>query len=98
MTYTVVWRPFAERRLAEIWTSAHDRPAVTDAADAIDGMLRVEPSRVGESRVGKTRILMVSPLSVYYDVYADDRLVAVWDVWRVRKRPPQGVGPQENTS
>ena len=86
MTYTVVWRPSAEGTLAEIWTSAADRQAVTDAANAIDALLRVEPFEVGESRVANTRILTVLPLSVYYDVHQDDRLVAVWALWRVPKR------------
>jgi plasmid stabilization system protein ParE len=86
MTFTVIWRPSAEQKLAEIWTEADDRQAVTDAADAIDVFLRTEPTEVGESRVANIRILTVSPLSVYYDVHEDDRLVAVWAVWRSRKR------------
>jgi hypothetical protein len=84
MTFTVVWRPEAERTLAKLWNSAPDRQAVTDAADAIDVLLRTAPLEVGESRVVNIRILTVSPLSVYYDVHADDRLVAFWAVWRVR--------------
>jgi plasmid stabilization system protein ParE len=86
MRYTVIWRPSAERQLAEIWTAAENRQAVTDAADAIDVFLRTNPTSVGESRVADIRILAVSPLSVYYDVYEDDRLVAVWAVWQARKR------------
>jgi plasmid stabilization system protein ParE len=85
MTYTVVWRPSAERTLAEIWISAGDRRMVTDAANSIDALLRAAPLEVGESRMANTRILTVLPLSVYYDVRADDRLVAVWAVWRVPK-------------
>ena len=86
MSYTVVWRPSAERKLAEIWSSADDRQAVTDAANAIDALLRAGPLEVGESRVANVRILTALPLSVYYDVHEDDRLVAVWAVWRVPKR------------
>ena len=86
MTYTVVWKPAAERALADIWMDADDRQAVTEAADAIDSLLRAGPSDVGESRVVNIRILTVLPLSVYYDVYEDDRVAAVWAVWRVRKR------------
>ncbi|OHB85401.1 MAG: hypothetical protein A2V98_12660 [Planctomycetes bacterium RBG_16_64_12] len=86
MTYTVVWRPSAERALAEIWTSADDRQTVSDAANAIDALLRTTPLDVGESRVANIRILTVLPLSLYYDVHEDDRLVAVWAVWRVPKR------------
>ncbi len=86
MTFTVVWRPEAERALAAIWVDAADRQAVTDAADAIDALLRTGPLEVGESRVVNIRILTVFPLSVYYDVHEDDRLVAVWAVWLVRGR------------
>ena len=85
MTFTVVWRPEAERALADLWAAANDRQAVADAANAIDILLRAEPSQVGESRVVNIRILTVFPLSVYYDVHEADRLVAVWAVWRVRK-------------
>ncbi len=86
MTFTVVWRPEAESTLAELWTSASDRQAVTDAANSIDVLLRSAPLEVGESRVANVRILTVHPLSVYYDVHVDDRLVAVWAVWQVRPR------------
>ena len=86
MTFTVIWRPEAERTLARLWNGAPDRQAVTDAADTIDILLRTDPLEVGESRVVNTRILTVLPLSVYYDVHEDDRLVAVWAVWRVRQQ------------
>jgi len=82
MTYTVAWRLSAETKLADIWNNAGDRQAVTDAADAMDTLLRTAPLDVGESRVGKTRILTVRPLSVYYDVFEADRMVAVWSVWQ----------------
>lgn len=85
MTFTVVWRRTAERALAEIWLSADDRQAVTEASDAMDALLRSDPLAVGESRRGHTRILTVLPLSVYYDVHEEDRLVAVWAVWQVRR-------------
>jgi plasmid stabilization system protein ParE len=83
MNYTVVWRPTAEQRLAQIWTDAVDRRAITDAADLIDAVLCASPCEIGESRAGNTRVLTVMPLSVYYDVHDDDRLVAVWAVWPV---------------
>jgi plasmid stabilization system protein ParE len=86
MTFTVVWRPSAEEKLAAIWSSADDREAVASAADTIDAFLRTDPLAVGESRIGVTRILTVSPLSVYYDVLERDRLVAVWAVWRIRNQ------------
>jgi plasmid stabilization system protein ParE len=94
MTYTVVWSPSAERSLSEIWTNARDRQAVADAANAIDALLRLEPSEAGESRLGYTRIVTVSPLWVNYDLRTDDRLVVVWAVWRARRRPPKPSGDE----
>lgn len=85
MTYTVMWRPSAERCLAEIWTNAEDRQAITEAANDIDALLRTDPMGVGESRVVNIRILTVSPLTIYYDVHEEDRLVAVWAVWRIQR-------------
>ncbi len=86
MTFSVVWRPSAESALTELWLNTADRSAITAAADSIDALLRSSPFDVGESRSGITRILNVLPLSVYYDVFSDDMLVAVWAVWEVRKR------------
>jgi len=86
MKYTVIWRPTAERKLAELWNSDQDRKAITDAANALDALLRSSPLEIGESRAGNSRVLTVFPLSLYYDVYEEDKLVAVWAVWRVRER------------
>ncbi len=86
MTFTVVWRPSAESKLAEIWAGAPDRQAVTDAADSIDSLLHTAPLHVGESRLDNIRVLSVPPLTVYYDVYEKDRLVAVWAVWSATER------------
>ncbi len=86
MTFTVIWSPSAENALARIWADADDRQVITDAADAIDELLRTDPLAAGESRVANIRILTALPLSVYYDVREDDRLVSVWAVWRVSKR------------
>ncbi len=84
MRYTVLWRPTAEAALADLWTSASDRVTIAQAADAVDAMLRNDPGEVGESRGDGSRILIVSPLAVRYDVSEDDRRVAVWAVWRTR--------------
>jgi hypothetical protein len=84
MNYTVLWGSDAERRLAELWLSATDQQAIADAADAIDAALSHNPRAAGESRVGDTRILLESPLGVYFDVSIADRTVFVWMVWRFR--------------
>jgi plasmid stabilization system protein ParE len=80
MTYTVVWKPPAERRLAAIWMDTSNRPAVTLAADTIETLLRSDPTAHGEARHGTTRLLVIAPLAVHYDVQDDDRIVNVLSV------------------
>jgi hypothetical protein len=65
---------------------AADRQAVTDAANAIDQALQVDPDTVGEARSGNTRLLIESPLTVFFDVHPADCRV---DVIAVRYVPPQ---------
>lgn len=86
MTYTVVWKPNARDRLAEIWIAAADRNAVTSAANRIDGQLRRDPHNHGEARDERARIVIVPPLAIVYDIYDDDRLVCILSV----RRPPEG--------
>lgn len=86
MKYTVTWKPSVKGRLADIWMTAPDRRAVTEAANSIDGLLRADPLGRGESRSGTTRILIVLPLAVVYEVDQDDRLVQVLSVRHVPVR------------
>jgi plasmid stabilization system protein ParE len=85
MSYTVLYRPRAENDLAAIWVAATDRAAVTRAADTIDALLRTTPLRLGESRPGATRILIVPPLGVHYEVVEDDKTVFVLHLWLIRR-------------
>lgn len=80
MTYTVTWKQSAADRLAEIWLSARDRPAVTQAANRLDAALRIDPCRHGESRGGTSRVVILSPLAVVYEVLEADRLVEILSV------------------
>jgi uncharacterized membrane protein len=59
-----------------------DQADVTAAANAIDRMLARDPLTAGESRAGMTRVLVLAPLAVEYDVVVDDAKVVVWHVWR----------------
>jgi hypothetical protein len=86
MKYTVAWKPAAERELAAIWNTAPDRQAVTDAANALDKLLQVDPEDVGESRAAGTRITFAPPLGVRFFVQEQDRKVVVFAVWRFKKR------------
>ena len=87
MKYTVTWKPSVKQRLADIWMTAPDRRAVTEAADAIDKSLRVDPRDHGESRGGTLRILIAVPLAVVYDIREDDRLIEVLSVRHVPVPP-----------
>ena len=90
MKYTVTWKPSVKQRLADIWMTAPDRRAVTTTADSIDKLLQVDPMDQGESRSGTTRILIVLPLAVVYDVRHEDRLVEVLSVRHVPVPPRPG--------
>jgi hypothetical protein len=84
MTWTVVWLRLAEDHLADLWTNAPDRADVTAAADAIEATLRKDPYAYSESRSGQTRVMIVPPLGVLFDVSDPDCLVTVVAVWRTQ--------------
>jgi plasmid stabilization system protein ParE len=85
MKYTVIWRPSAEADLASIWTEAQDRHTASWASNQIDLLLRSAPTTSGESRSGDTRILVVPPLAVHFEVVVDGRKVYVLTVRFVAK-------------
>ena len=86
MKYTVVYRPSAQNRLAELWTEGPDRQAITRAADEIDRRLGNDPQLQGESRTETTRIVFVEPLAILFEVSEADRMVYVLKIWRVGRR------------
>jgi plasmid stabilization system protein ParE len=88
MSFTVVWKPRAERQLAEIWDSAQDRGAVTRAADQMDAELKQQAETLGESREDlQSRILFNLPLAIAFRVHRDDLRVEVLRVWIPKRRP-----------
>ncbi len=84
MRYTVVWKPGGEEELASIWLAAKDRDAVTQAAAAIDSLLREDAPSKGESRFGNKRILLMPPLGIDFGVVEEDRTVYILTVWTFR--------------
>jgi len=86
MSFTVVWKKEAERRLANIWTDSADRNAVTRAAAAIDRTLKISPEHLGESRNKGRRIWLEDPLGVIFRVSPSDRMVTVLTVWTFERR------------
>jgi hypothetical protein len=63
-----------------------DRAAITDAANAIDALLRVDPQLQGESRPDGTRVFFMPPLGARFEVHDQDRLVEIVKFWRFRAR------------
>lgn len=82
MKFTVVWLPSAKNWLAEIWLTAPDRGVITIATNQIDQKLKFNADTAGEGRSDGVRILIVSPLSVYFEVSTEDRIATVFDIWQ----------------
>lgn len=76
MRFTVVWTRAALGQLADAWTRAADRAAVTLAAAEIDRILLADPEQKGVAFYGD-RLLVVPPLQAVFTVHADDMLVRV---------------------
>lgn len=80
MKYTVVWRPVAESRFAELWLGSRMRHSIDEAAQRIDGSLARNPNEAGESRDAGRRMMFEWPLGVRFEVSDQDRQVRVLSV------------------
>lgn len=85
--WTVTYSRSAQDELADVWLNAPDKQAVTQAANELDRLIRIDPMSAGEARAGGTRIAIQRPLAMEFDVLPDDRLVNVLAIrhWRQRK-------------
>jgi hypothetical protein len=88
MNWTVTWLPLSLAQLADVWTTATDRDAVTAASYRIDRALEVDPFEAGESRDGDDRVVIDHPLVVSFRVLPGQRLVQVMSCARNRRRRP----------
>ncbi len=86
MKFTVIWKPRADEQLTSIWMNVSDRQAVTAAANEIDLQLKINADSFGEARSGFTRLAVVPPLAVHFDVRIEDRQVDVLTVHLVPRR------------
>jgi hypothetical protein len=89
MTFTVIWLHRLEPDLTRMYLHARGNglaEAVVRATSVIDQQLRTDPNGVGESRAGRTRLLIEEPMWVEYEVHPDEQAVIVTSV---RYRPPQ---------
>ncbi len=84
MTFTVLWGQKAEQELADVWLSASDRESIVVGANEIDRLLESQPLSVGESRESSvSRVGIIPPLGVSFEVVVDDVKVFVTGVWFV---------------
>lgn len=85
MRYTVDWTRDALRQLADIWTNATDRTAVTAASHRLDNELMRDPKNLGESRnASVNRTTLAMPLGIEFEVIEDDKKVRVVRVWAIQ--------------
>jgi plasmid stabilization system protein ParE len=85
MSFSVEWSRRAENELAELWTGALDRRAITQSVDLIDRLLKRDPLSCGESRDRKQRLLIELPLAVLYQVGRRRGRVGVISIARWRQ-------------
>ncbi len=90
MTFTVVWRWQAINELAAATHRVLERgggsSALTAAAARTDALLRRTPATAGESRSNQERVVIDAPLTVYFEVHEDERVVIVLSVRYFTKR------------
>ena len=84
--FEVRWTGQARGLLADLWSRAEDREAVTRAVHSMDILMKDTPHTLGESRSGDERIMFVPPLVVRFRVAEDDRLVTVFAIALSRRR------------
>ena len=82
--YTVVWHLRAEDQLAEIWLNAKDKANVSAASNAIESEVAIDPDLKGFEVVANVRVLVITPLAAVFEIFADDRLVRIAKISRVK--------------
>lgn len=81
MNFRIVWLFKVLRNLTASYvyarTVGRDTAAITRAMAQLDNVLGQSPMSVGESREEGVRVLIVNPLTVYFEVHDDERTVVV---------------------
>jgi len=75
--FTLKWHPDATDQLADFWTQAADRQAITSASAQIVCLLERNPLGAGTPVAEGLYRIIVPPLAVYYSVEQAQRLVRV---------------------
>ncbi len=77
MRYTLIWHASAQDDLLSLWLDGPDRQAVSEAANAIEATLRIDPVLRGETLTGSLRVLIIEPLQIIYRIIEVDRIVQI---------------------
>lgn len=85
---TPEWIDAAKDDLADLWVAAppDERDEIERAVLRENRLLADDPENEGESRPGNARVLIVSPLTIWYRVQPGPQ-ARVFGVRRFRKRP-----------
>jgi tRNA splicing ligase len=84
MDFTVIWQWQAIRQLTRTYEYARDIGRNTDAIvssmNRIESILKQAPASAGESREEQVRVLIVNPLTAYFEVYEEQKVVLVTSI------------------
>jgi hypothetical protein len=91
MNYRVVWRRRLQIALHHATFFAHelgrDVVALRRAVENIELDLSDNPAEQGESREGNERVIIVNPLTAFYEVFEDQQVVLIYAaVYHPRQR------------
>jgi len=80
MPFTVVFSLVALSQLAVAWLNAADKKAFSVAEESLERLLRNDPESAGRHLSEGLWPVQSSPITLYYEIFPDDRLVRVTDV------------------
>lgn len=82
MTFRVIWQYQVLHQVAASFVYARqvgrDAGAITRAMAQIDTALERNPAQAGESRDEGARVLIINPLTVFFEVHEDEQTVIVF--------------------
>ena len=83
MKYMVEWTPPAEDELIALWMAAPDQSLVTSVIHQLEKRLEINPY-LGQTRQSSAnRVVLSSPVGIWFDIIEDDKKVLVLSVWLI---------------
>jgi hypothetical protein len=82
MSYRVIWRERIRNSLFTLTFLTQSRGgdvgALSRAVEEINRRLETDPAEAGESRDGNERVLIVHPLSVFFEAFEEAQVVLIY--------------------